>query len=65
MTGNGALMARVRAAADLIRAKRCLAAPLPALERLRTVGQISSIRQQLNPDRPAVPFPTQKPEGSL
>lgn len=57
MTGNDALMHRVRTAAELLRAKADLQRPMPALQRLRTVAQINGLRQQLNPGRPAVPFP--------
>lgn len=60
MTANDALMAKVRAAVKVLRAKEDLRRPMQPIQRLHAVGQINSLRQQLATCRPAIQF--QKPK---
>lgn len=52
---NDALMAKVRAAAEILRAKRDLRQqPMPAIDRLQAVARINRLRLELNHGRPAI-----------
>lgn len=46
---HNALMDKVRAAAEILRAKRDLQSPMPALERLRTVAMIHRLHTHSTP----------------
>lgn len=48
-------LAKVRSAAELLRAKRELLSTMPAIQRLRSVARINDLHQELRTGRPAVP----------
>lgn len=55
MTANDALMAKVRAAAKVLRAKEDLRRPMPAIQRLRSVARINALRRQFRTGHQAIP----------
>lgn len=51
---TSSVIARVQQAAEVLRLKRDLAAPMSSLQRLRAVGRINQINRQLNPNCPPI-----------